>query len=82
MYVHTNGTLLLTASVGGKRENQNATRAGYRIEREGGTFLAAVRLQNFLGIQPRVKSLRSSYPGLYPWRMTGVTLHGTVSPEV
>jgi len=32
---------------------------------------------NSLGIQPRVKSLRSSYTGLYPQ-----TLHGVVSPEL
>ena len=36
-----------------------------------------------LGIQPRVKSLRSSYPGLkLLCGMTGVTLHGVVSPDV
>ena len=32
-----------------------------------------VRRAGSLGIQPRVKSLRSSYTGLYP--QTGVTLH-------
>ena len=34
-----------------------------------------------LGIQSRVKSLQSSYAGLYP-QITGVTLHGAVSPEL
>ena len=34
----------------------------------------------YLGIQPREKSLRSSFTGLYP-EVTPVILHGVVSPE-
>ena len=33
------------------------------------------------GIQPRVKSLRSSYTGLYLCKVTPVILHGVVSPH-
>ena len=34
-----------------------------------------------LRIRPRVRSLRSSFGDTTPCRMTGVTLHGVVSPE-
>ena len=51
-----------------------------RCYREGGCGAVFVDSERHttLGIQPRVKSLRSSYTGLYPQT---VILHGVVSPE-
>ena len=44
-----------------------------------GGFQHGVQAACSLGIQPRVKSLRSG--DTTPSRMTGVTLHGVVSPD-